>query len=104
MDSDMEVGKSKLESISASMQHSSAPFCKDIAQETIPKTSAVPKRFSKPWFSDICKDAIKERNRFKREPTEGNLIVYRIAKAKASRNIRHSKIIYWRNYVSKMNS
>ena len=26
---------------------------KDIAEETIPKTSAVPKRFNKPWFSDI---------------------------------------------------
>ena len=50
---------------------------KDIAEETIPKTSAVPKRFNKPWFSDICKDAIKERNRalerFKHEQTEGNL-------------------------------
>ena len=56
---------------------------KDIAEETIPKTSAVPKRFNKPWFSDICKDAIKERKkaleRFKREPTEGNLNAYRIA-------------------------
>ena len=55
---------------------------KDIAEETIPKTSAVPKRFNKPWFSDICKDVIKERNRalerFKREPTEGNLILFQI--------------------------
>ena len=86
---------------------------KDIAEETIPKTSAVPKRFNKPWFSDICKDAIKERyktvkltvlERFKREPTEGNLNAYRIAKAKARRDIRHSKKTSWRNYVSKMNS
>ena len=81
---------------------------KDIAEETIPKTSAVPKRFNKPWFSDICKDAIKERNRalerFKREPTEGNLNAYRIARAKARRDIRHSKKTFWRNYVSKMNS
>ena len=75
---------------------------KDIAEETIPKTSAVPKRFNKLWFSDICKDAIKER--FKREPTEGNLNAYRIARAKARRDIRHSKKTYWRNYVSKMNS
>ena len=73
---------------------------KDNAEETIPKTSA--------WFSDICKDAIKERNRalerFKREPTEGNLNAYRIARAKARRDIRHSKKTSWRNYVSKMNS
>ena len=45
---------------------------KNTAEETIPKTSAVPKRFNKPWFSDMCKDAIKEWNRalerFKREP------------------------------------
>ena len=77
---------------------------KDIAEETIPKTSAEPKRFNKPWFSDICKDAIKECNRalerFKPEPTDGNLN----AKAKARRDIRHSKKTSWRNYVSKMNS
>ena len=77
---------------------------KDIAEETIPKTSAVPKRFNKPWFSDICKNAIKERNRaldrFKREPTEGNLN----ARAKTRRDIRESKKTSWRNYVSKMNS
>ena len=83
-------------------------FLKDIAEEPIPKTLAVPKRFNKPWFSDICKDAIKERNRalerFKREPTEGNLNAYRIARAKARRDIRHSKKTSWRNYVSKMNS
>ena len=81
---------------------------KDIAEKTIPKTSAVPKRFNKPWFSDICKDAIKERNRalerFKREPTEGNLNAYRIARAKARRDVRFSKKTSWRNYVSKLNS
>ena len=80
----------------------------DIAEETIPKTSAVPKRFNKPWFSDICKDVIKERNRalerFKREPTEGNLNSYRIVRAKARRDIRHSTKTSWKNYVSKMNS
>ena len=80
---------------------------KDIAEETIRKTSEVPKRSNKPLFSDICKDAIKERNRalerFKLEPTEGNLNTYRIARAKARRDIRHSKKTSWRNYVSKMN-
>ena len=81
---------------------------KDIAEVTIPKTSAVPKRFNKPWFSDICKEAIKERNRalerFKHEPTESNLNAYRIARAKARRDIRYGKKTSWRNYVSKMNS
>ena len=64
---------------------------KNIAEETIPKTSAVPNCFNKPWFSDLCKDAIKERNRalerFKRELTEGNLNAYRIARAKARRDV-----------------
>ena len=64
---------------------------KDIAEETISKTSAVPKHSNKPWFSDICKDAIKERNRplerFKLEPTEGNVNTYHIARAKARRDI-----------------
>ena len=81
---------------------------KDIAEETIPKTSAVPKRFNKQWFSDICKDVIKERSmaleRFKREPTEFNLNAYRIARAKARRDIRHIKKTSWRNYISKVNS
>ena len=81
---------------------------KDIAEETLPKTSAVPKRFNKPWFSDLCTNAIKDRNRalerFKREPTEGNLKAYRIARAKTRRNIRHSKKTSWRHYVSMMNS
>ena len=35
---------------------------KDSAEETIPETSAVPKRLTNPWFSDICNDAIRERN------------------------------------------
>ena len=74
----------------------------------LPKTSAVPKRSNKPWFSDICKDAIKERNRalerFKGEPTEGNLNAYRVARAKARRDVRLSKKTSWRNYVSKLNS
>ena len=67
---------------------------KDIADETVPNTSVVPKRSIKLWFSDICnKDAIKERHRaherFKHEPTEGNLNAYHIAIA-----IQHSKKTY----------
>ena len=79
---------------------------KAIAEETIPKTSAVPTRFNKPWFSDICKDAIKERNRaigrFKREPPEGNPNAYRVARAKTRRDVRLSKKTSWKNYISKL--
>ena len=53
---------------------------KNVEEETIPKTSAVPKCFNKSWFIDICKHAIKEWirafERFK-------LNAYRIARAKA---------------------
>jgi len=81
---------------------------KDIADETIPKTSATPKRIRKPWFNDTVKTVIKERNRvlerFKREPTKDNLNSFKIARAKARREIRQSKKSSWRNYVSKLNS
>ena len=77
-------------------------------KKTIPNTSAVPKRLNKTWFSDICKAAIKQRNgaleRFKREPAEGNLNAYRIARAKARRDVRLSKQTSWRNYIFKLNS
>ena len=44
---------------------------KDIVEETIPDTSAVPKRLYNPWFSDIFNDAIRERNMaHEREQTE----------------------------------
>ena len=82
---------------------------KDIAEQTIPNTLAVPKHFNKAWFSDRCKDTIKECNRvleqFRCEPTRGNLDAYHIARAKARRDIQHSiKKTSWRNYVSKMKS
>ena len=88
--------------------HLYTSILKDNAEEIIPKTSTVPKRFYKPWFSDLCRNAIKEISsapeRFKREPTEDFLNAYSIARAKAPRDIRHSKKTSWRNYVSKMNS
>ena len=47
----------------------------------------VPKRFNKPWFSDICKEHNQALQRFKREPTEGNQNAYRIASIKNRRDI-----------------
>ena len=61
----------------------------DIAEKTIPKYQQA--------SINHCKDAIKESNgaleRFKRDPTvtEGNLNAYRLARAKARRDILHSK-------------
>lgn len=80
---------------------------KTIADVTIPKTSAVPKRARKPWFNTNLKRLLNERNRalarFKREPTQENLSAYKIAKAKARRETRRSKRSSWRNYVSQLN-
>ena len=77
---------------------------KDIAQKIIPTTLEEPK----PWFNDNCKDVTKKDNRalerMKPKTTEDNTNAYRIAKAKARRDILHSKETIWRNYVSKMNS
>ena len=42
--------------------------------------------------------------RAKHEPTEGNLNAYRNARAKACRDIQHSKKTSWKYYVFKMNS
>ena len=68
---------------------------KDIAEKSIPKTSAVPKRFNRPSFTATCKDVTKTCNRaremFKCEQTKGNLDAYRIARAKTLRDILHSK-------------
>ena len=50
------------------------------------------------------KSATGPLERFKREPTEGNLNAHHIARAKTRSYIRHSKKTSWRNYVSKMNS
>ena len=48
---------------------------KDIAEKSIPKTSAVPKRFNRPLFTATCKDVTNTCNRardmFKCEQTKG---------------------------------
>ena len=79
-----------------------------IAERSIPKTSTIPKRFNKPWFTDECKEAIKARkhmlNLFNSSPTLENLNRFRIFRAKARRAIKESKRTTWRNYVSKLNS
>ncbi len=34
-----------------------------IAEVSIPKTSAVPKKLNKPWWNKECEEAVKERRR-----------------------------------------
>ena len=79
-----------------------------ITEESIPKSSTSSKRVKKPWFTDDCKEAIKQRRaalrRFNDRPTTENLNNYRIFRAKARRTIKESKRMSWRNYVSTLSS
>ena len=67
----------------------------NIAEETVPKPSRKSKKAKKPWFTDDCKIAIKQRKgalrQFNNRPTHNNLNNYRIFHAKARRTIKESK-------------
>ena len=80
----------------------------NIAEETVPKTSTKSKKAKKPWFTEDCKTAIKQRKgalrQFNNRPTHDNLNNYRIFRAKARRTIKESKKNSWKQYVSKLNS
>ena len=80
----------------------------NIAEEAVPKTATKSKKAKKPWFTDDCKTAIKQRKgalrQFNNRPTHDNLNNYRIFRAKARRTIKESKKKSWKQYVSKLNS
>ena len=75
-----------------------------IAQKTVPKTSAAPKRLTPPWLDDSCQRAIKERkkvqHRFHRRPTDENLMLFRILQAHAQRTIKEAWRWCWRRFIS----
>ena len=79
-----------------------------IADRCIPKTSACPKKPSKPWFNDDCDKAIGDRNKalrnFDKHPTQQNLNNYRIFRAKARRTCKQARRTSWQKFVSSMNS
>ena len=79
-----------------------------IAEECIPKSSAIKKKPRYPWFNNDCKNAIKLRRKslkiFKKYPTNENCVKYKIAYAKARRIIRRAKRDSWREYVSRLNA
>ena len=72
------------------------------------KTATKSKKAKKPWFTEDCKTAIKQRKgalrQFNNRPTHDNLNNYRIFRAKARRTIKESKKKSWKQYVSKLNS
>ena len=80
----------------------------DIASQCIPKSNPNPPKKEKPWYTEECKEAIKQRRKalknFKRQPTQHNLELYRIKRAKARQVVRVCKRKSWREYVSKLNN
>ena len=84
-----------------------ASILRNIAEETIPKTATKSKKAKKPWFTDDCKNAIKQRKgalrQFNNRPTHDSLNNYRIFRAKAHRTIKNSKKKSLKQYVSKLN-
>ena len=80
----------------------------DIAAQTIPTSSTNPKHVSKPWFTDACKEAIKNRKAalkaFNSQPSPQNLDLFKMSRAKARKTIREEKRASWQTYVSKLNT
>ena len=80
----------------------------DIASACIPKSTPTAKKPEKPWYNEECKKAVKERKKalkkFKKQPTQYNLQLYRIKRAKARQVIRINKKKSWKEYVSKLNN
>ena len=85
-----------------------ASILTNIVEETVPKTATKSKKAKKPWFTEDCKTAIRQRKgalrQFNNRPTHDNLNNYRIFRAKARRTIKKSKKKSWKQYVSKLNS
>ena len=65
-----------------------------IAEKTIPKTSAVPRKLNKPWWTEECQEVYNNRkkalNNFKKHPTTEKLNIYKIKHARARRVFRES--------------
>lgn len=79
----------------------------EITKASVPKSSTKPKHIPKPWFDESCQEAVKKRKlalrRFKRQPTQENLLDYRQKTAQARRIIKIKKKESWKHYVSKLN-
>ena len=78
------------------------------AEVSIPKSRGMSHKPTVPWWNSEVASAIRNRkralNRFKRYPTEENLIEYKRARALARRTILASKRNSWQTYVSSINT
>ena len=77
-----------------------------IAETCIPKTSGKPRKPSKPWFDDACKEQLAERNsalsKLKSCVSNDNISNFREARAQTRRFIHRRKREMWQQYVSKI--
>ena len=66
----------------------------DISEECIPKSSTRSKRRN-PWFNDECKTTLNKRKsalrKFNKNPSRGNHMHSKLARAKARRTIKDAK-------------
>lgn len=73
------------------------------AEKSIPVTKSKPYKYRVPWWNPVVRDAIKAKrafNRFKRHPTDENLLTFKRARAIARNKVQQSKQESWNAYVS----
>ena len=79
-----------------------------ISYRSIPRSSTKPSKPKKPWFDEECNENIKQRNRAFRlmchSPTEENIALYRLHRAKVRKIIKFKKKASWQAYVSSLSN
>lgn len=79
----------------------------DASNISIPRVEIRPGCPPVPWWTQECKEAIRNRksalNRFKHHPNIENLIEFKKHRAKAKRIIKDAKRKSWENYASSIN-
>ena len=78
------------------------------AECSIPQSKSNARKKSVPWWNREIQELVRNKktafNRFKRFPSEENLIVFKKARALARRRILESKRSSWQHYVSGISS
>ena len=78
-----------------------------MANQTIPKSDFSKNKLPKvPWFSDVCKQAIKERKKAQRKlfrnPSAENVLAFKQLKTKARHVIKTQKKTSWQSFCSSL--
>lgn len=74
------------------------------AERAIPKSSSLPRKVSRPWWTDECRNFKKKQQKawgyFRRYPTDNNYISYKRARAEYRKIRRKCQRESWIRYVS----